>query len=87
MSSCISTEIAEYVGSLCVSEHHELKNILKTWSESSVPFLQIAALCAGARHLVVHKTDALISTDLFQEVTHKAYQDKYVRLVAARYRL
>lgn len=86
MQDCSSTEIAEYMGSLFLSEHEDLAEILEKWSASSEPFLQIAALCAGARHLILHKTDPLIQPEAFKILINKEYKNKYVRLVAERYR-
>lgn len=84
--SCMSTEIAEYVGAVLVSEHPELTVILKEWTDSAEPFLQIAALCAGAKHLILHKNKAAFSPDFFKTLVKKEYKDKYVQLVAQRYR-
>lgn len=86
MQDCISPEIAEYMGSLFLAEHKDLAEIIEKWSGSSEFFLQIAALCAGARHLILHKTNPLISADSFKILINKEYKNKYVRLVAERYR-
>lgn len=83
---CISEEVAEYMGSLFLSEHPELPEIIQKSKESAEPFFQIAALCAGARHLRLNKTNPLISPDLFKILINKEYENKYVRLVADRYR-
>lgn len=85
MSLCISPEIAEYMGFLVIAEHPDLREIVESWTNSSVPFLQTAALCAGARHLVLHKDAPLIPQSLFKALLNKEYEDKYVRLVAVRY--
>jgi len=86
MQTCLSPEIAEYMGSLFVAEHPDIKEIIGNWANSSEPFLQIAALCAGARHLLLHKAAPLISPSSFKTLINKEYNDKYVRLVAERYR-
>lgn len=86
MPHCLSPEIAEYVGSLVIAEHPGIRGIMESWCRSSEPFLQIAALCAGARHLVLHKAEPLISQRFFKTLTNREYHDKYVRLVSERYR-
>lgn len=86
MPHCLSAEIAEYMGSLVIAEHPDIQNIMKNWTDSSEPFLQIAALCGGARHLVLYKNMPLISEVFFKNLLNKEYEDKYVCLVAERYR-
>lgn len=86
MPHCLSPEIAEYMGSLVIAGHPGIREITENWCQSSEPFLQIAALCAVARHLVLHKTAPLISQDEFKALVNREYKDKYVRLVAERYR-
>ena len=86
MPYCLNPEIAEYMGSLVIASHPDIREIIENWSQSSEPFLQIAALCAGARHLVLHKTAPLISQEEFKTLVTKEYEDRYVRLVAERYR-
>lgn len=86
ISGCMSTEIAEYIGAVLVSGHPELTEILKEWTESSEPFLQIAALCAGAKHLMLCKGKAAFTPEFFKTLVKKDYTDKYVQLVARRYR-
>ncbi|MDE5638268.1 MAG: DNA alkylation repair protein [Odoribacter sp.] len=85
MQQCISPEIAEYMGSLFVCGHPDIQEITESWSNSPDPLLQIAALCAAARHLVLHKDAPRISESSFKTLLGKEYEDKYVRLVAARY--
>lgn len=86
MTYCLNPEIAEYIGSLLIAEHPDIQEIMENWGNSSKPFLQIAVLCAGARHFVLHKSDPLISQNFFKTLINKEYSDKYVRLVAERYR-
>ena len=38
MSLCISPEIAEYMGFLVIAEHPDLREIVESWTNSSVPF-------------------------------------------------
>lgn len=85
MPACAGTEIAEYMGSLWLSGHPDIKGIAGEWADSPEPLLQIAALCAAARHLVLHKSSPQLSEDFLRTLASKEYPDKYVRLVAARY--
>ncbi len=85
-SNCRSHEIAEYIGSIYLSAHPELPEIMKNWIASSNPYFQTAALTAGARHLLLHKSDSLISPAYFKQLTEAEYNDRYTQLVALRYR-
>lgn len=86
IQTCYNEELAEYFGSVFLSRHKELADIINTWINSSVPHMQIAALTAGARHLIINRTAPLISVIFFKELANKEYEDKYVQLVARRYR-
>lgn len=86
MHLCSRSEIAEYFGSVFLFQHAELPEIAREWSNSSIPFLQTAALTACARHLLLNKEKPEISPDFFKTLVNKDYEDPYVRLVAGRYK-
>ncbi|CCZ09680.1 MULTISPECIES: DNA alkylation repair protein [Odoribacteraceae] len=85
IQSCYNTELAEYFGSLYLCHQENLKEIASEWSDSNIPFQQIAALTACARHLILYKSAPVISADFLKLLSHKDYTDKYVKLVASRY--
>lgn len=82
----ISFEIAEYFGSVFLTKHTELREIVESWSCSPEPFQQIAALTATARHLMIHKQDSHLTREFLLQIANKIYIEKYVQLVAERYR-
>lgn len=84
--TCNSYEIAGYFGSIFLCHHGELAEIVSDWSGSGKPFLQVAALSGAARHLLVSKNKSQISEERFKQLVNRSYSDKYVELVAQRYR-
>lgn len=84
--TCSSYEIAGYLGSIFLCQHAELAEIVSDWGKSDSPFLQIAVLSAAARHLIISKNKSLISETEFKRLVSQSYSDKYVELVAQRYR-
>lgn len=84
--NCYSFEIAEYFGSILLSTHPEILEIVTEWSNSPCPFHQVSALTATARYLIINKENALISANFLKDLVNRKYQDKYVQLVAERYR-
>lgn len=86
MNDCISFEIAGYFGSIFLHRHPELVEILSEWLDSEVAFLQMAALTAAARHRILNKNHSLVSEDFFKQIVKRNYKDRYVELVAQRYR-
>lgn len=86
-NSCTSFEVAEYLGSMLLSRHINIPDIIRQWSSSTHPHQQTAALTAAARHIVQNRgKQPLISADELQQIANKTYTDKYVELVALRYR-
>lgn len=86
MKNCVSFEIAGYFGSVFLHHHSELAGILTEWIASDVPFLQVAALSAAARHRILNKNRSFISDNFFKQIVNRKYDDKYVEFVAQRYR-
>lgn len=86
ISACVSFELAEYFGSIFLARHPSIAEIAGDWSESGEPLKQIAALTAAAKHLILHKQAPRIPSGLLQEMAGKNYPEKYVQLVAERYR-
>lgn len=84
--TCSSYEIAGYLGSILLCRHAELAEIVSAWMLSEKPFLQVAALSGAARHLIVSKEEKKISEERFKQLVNQSYSDKYVELVAQRYR-
>lgn len=84
--SCSSYEIAGYFGSVFLYRHEELAAIVPDWIQSEKPFLQVAALSGAARHLLVNKGNSRIGEETFKRLVNQSYSDKYVELVAQRYR-
>lgn len=86
IKDCYNEEIAEYFGSLFLCHSGELPLLAEEWSDSRFPFQQIALLTAGARHFILYKSNPVLSRDLFKTLVNKEYENKYVNLVARRYR-
>lgn len=86
IQDCCNTEIAEYFGSLYLCHEENLAEIALEWGDSDEPFRQISALTACARHFILYKSAPKIALDLFKTLINKEYNDKYVNLVASRYR-
>lgn len=86
IQNCYNFEVAEYLGSLYLYNFENLTEIVTEWIDSQKPFMQIAALTACARHLILFKSQSVISKDFFNTLIYKDYKDKYVYLVAQRYR-
>lgn len=84
---CFNTEIAEYLGSIFLSKHPEVAAITKNWINSPDFHLQIAAITATARYLRLYKNGPLITPEYFKTMIYNEYQNKYVQLVAHRYRI
>ena len=84
--SCLNFEIAGYLGSLYLYKHPDLAETASAWLDTNLPFLQLATLSALARHRIINKEDSLITRDFFLTVVTRTYEDKYVQLVAERYR-
>lgn len=86
MTSCISFEIAGYMGSIFIAFHPEFDKIAPAWMASGNPYLQASALTATASHLVVNKDDSLIESSWFKNMIQQDYPDKYVQMLVERYR-
>lgn len=84
--TCSNYEIAGYLGSIFLFQHAELTEIVSDWMKSEKPFLQVAALSAAARHRIVNKSNSRISEEEFKRLVNQSYSNKYVELVAQRYR-
>ena len=84
--SCLNFEIAEYLGSLYLHKHTELAEIATAWLDSEFPFQQTAALTALSRYLILHKSDSKISEEFYKQAIQRTFKDKYVQLLAERYR-
>lgn len=84
--SCFSFEIAEYLGSILLSRHPDLKAIAEYGINSPEPFLQVSTLTAIARHLIINKKNPLLTTDFFQQMIKNVFYNGYVEMVAERYR-
>ena len=86
MKTCLNMEIAGYVGSLYLSHHPALLEISDEWLDSGIPSLQVAALTAIARHLIINKNNCLINKVEFKKILDREYKDNFVRMTAERYR-
>lgn len=86
IQNCYNFEVAEYLGSFFLYNFEKLTEIATEWINSEKPYMQIAALTACARHLILFKFQPAISKDFFNNLIHNDYKDKYVQLVARRYR-
>lgn len=84
--SCLNTEIAGYLGSIYLYRYPNLPKIVHTWLDSNIPYQQIAILTAMARHLIINKDSSSIPRELFLLAIQRHYGDKYVQLIADRYR-
>lgn len=86
INNCISFEIAGYFGSVFLSEHPLLSEILPAWIDSEEPFLQAAILSATARYIILHGDKGLIDAHSFSRIVNQTYSNKYVEMIAQRYR-
>ena len=86
IKTCHNMEIAGYVGSLYLSHHPALLEISDEWLDSGIPSLQVAALTAIARHLIINKNNCLINKVEFKKILDREYKDNFVRMTAERYR-
>ncbi len=84
--SCLNYEIASYLGSIYLYKLPQLAQITSPWLDSKIPYQQIAILTAMARHLIINKDDSPPLKELFHSATQRHYTDKYVQLMAERYR-
>ncbi|MEG0795560.1 MAG: hypothetical protein RR397_03480 [Odoribacter sp.] len=84
--SCLNFEIAGYFGSLYLYRSLHLSTTANEWLDSNIPFLQLATLSALTRYLILNKEENPIFRDLFQKAVDRKYEDKYVQMVAKRYR-
>lgn len=87
-SGCISYEIAEYFGSLYISKRCDLKDyFIPRWaSVRQHPFKQTAVLTGTAKYKMQNPEDESIS-GFFVDVSNVDYEDEYVKIVAARYKM
>ncbi len=86
ITQCISFEIAGYLGSLCLCKRKDLIQFAIPWLDSGIPYQQTAMLTALARHLILYKEDPYITKTFFTSVVNRNFPDKYVQLMAERYR-
>lgn len=86
LQTCLNFEIAAYLGSLYLYRHPELPALASAWQDSKLPFQQTALLSALARHLLIYKKDSQIPHSLFHALVQRNYKEKYVQLMAERYR-
>lgn len=86
INNSISFETAGYFGSIFLSRHPLLLDILPSWLDSEEPFLQTAILSASARHTILYGDKGLIDAHSFRQIVSRSYSNKYVELVAQRYR-
>lgn len=84
--TCLDFEIAGYLGSLYLHKHSQLLELATEWLDSENPYQQAAALTALARHLILNKKYSRISEDFFISATQRNFKDRYVQLLANRYR-
>lgn len=84
--SCLNFEIAGYLGSLYLYKHPLLTEFAGEWLDSEIPFRQVAALTALARHRILYKMDSQVSEAFFQAAVNRNYSDRYVQMTAERYR-
>ncbi len=84
--TCHSLEIAEYFGSLLLFRSKELAKIARAFGNSGVPARQVAALTGCARHLLLNRSNSLITPSFFALLVNRTYREKYVEVVASRYR-
>ncbi len=83
---CMNSEIASYLGSLYLFKRPDLKELADEWLNGENPFLQTAILTALAKYFILNKENGRIPKDYFQAAVHKNYKDKFVQLIAERYR-
>lgn len=83
---CSSFEIAGYLGSLHLCKRSDLAEITLPLIGTGHPYLQAAILTALARYLILNKKDGKITKMFFQSVLNYEFNNKYVCLMAERYR-
>lgn len=86
ISTSLNYEIAGYVGSLHLCHRPDILSIAALWSQSDQPFLQLAALTALSRYIILHKGDSDKAKEILQKALKREYEDKYVKIAAERYR-
>ena len=86
IQTCLNFEIAGYLGSLYLHKYSQLVDLATHWLDSENPYQQVAALTALARHRILNKKDSKISEEFFISAIHRNFKDKYVKLLAERYR-
>lgn len=84
--NCLNFEIAGYLGSLYLCKRSDLAEITWPLIETDRPYLQAATLTALARYLILNKKDDKITKAFFQSVLNYEFPNKYVSLMAERYR-
>ncbi len=83
---CLNMEIAGYVGSIYLYKHPDLLILAEEWLDSDSPMQQAAILTAMAKHLIINKENSLFSKEYFIKILNREYKDRFVRLIAERYR-
>lgn len=84
--SCLNHEVAGYLGSIYLYKYPFLTQIIHPWLDSDTPSQQIGILTAMAKHLIINKDDSSILMEQFHAAIQRHYKDKYVQLIAERYR-
>lgn len=83
---CLNFEIAEYFGSLYLQSHPQLLELSADWLKSENPYQAAAALTALAKYLILNKNACAKQKELFDSALQCEFKDKYVQLLANRYR-
>lgn len=86
VATCLTPEIAGYIGSVYLTPSPDLADLVPSFLASQEPFLQIAALTAMARYFIINPEGTAISKEVFKKAVCTFYENKYVQIVAERYR-
>lgn len=86
IQTCLNYEIAGYLGSIYLHKYSQLAEVAADWLATANPYQQTAALTALARHRILNKKESKISKEFFTTALQRNFKDKYVQLLAARYR-
>lgn len=87
LSRVKSQEVIEYFGSVYLSTHPLLPQLLQDWSNSEESTFVLAIMTGAAKHRQIYKTEAKIDESVFVNLVTKHYDDRYIELVANRYRI
>lgn len=84
--NCLNYEVAEYFGSLFVYRHKDICEIIDILFKSEDDTDKIIAITAIARHILIYKHNSKITKEEFLHLVADKFANKYVEMIAQRYR-